>query len=171
MSVSPLTSLVLALVWTSNLSTKLIRRGQAAHETAPVHHDAAHPMPEGFDTDPRAAQLRRMMAAEEASLTGGTFGRILTFYERSMRRSLQQPAALIVLCVVLIAASYLCYRALGSDLLPAFDEGGFVLDYVMPPQRAHGDEPRPRPHRIDPARTLEVESASRRTGLELASRR
>jgi hypothetical protein len=27
---------------------------------------------------------------------------------------------------VLIAASYLCYRNLGSDLLPAFDEGGTV---------------------------------------------
>jgi multidrug efflux pump subunit AcrB len=168
MSVSLLTSLVLALVWTSNLSTKLIRRGQAAHETAPVHHDAAHPMPEGFDTDPRAAQLRRMMAAEEASLTGGTFGRILTFYERSMRRSLQQPAALIVLCVVLIAASYLCYRALGSDLLPAFDEGGFVLDYVMPPGSALQETNRVLGHIEAILRaTPEVESTSRRTGLEL----
>jgi multidrug efflux pump subunit AcrB len=168
MSVSLLTSLVLALVWTSNLSTKLIRRGQAAHETAAVHHDAAHPMPEGFDTDPRAAQLRRMMAAEEASLTGGTFGRILTFYERSMRRSLKQPAALIVLCIVLIAASYLCYRALGSDLLPAFDEGGFVLDYVMPPGSALTETNRVLGHIESILRaTPEVESTSRRTGLEL----
>ena len=28
--------------------------------------------------------------------------------------------------------SYFCYRALGSDLLPEMDEGGFVLDYLMP---------------------------------------
>ena len=50
MSVSLLTSLVLALVWTSNLSTRLIRRGQASHEPAAVHQDAAHPLPAGFDT-------------------------------------------------------------------------------------------------------------------------
>ena len=92
MSVSLLTSLVLALVWTSNLSTRLIRRGQAAPAHAGVvHHDAEHPVPPGFDDDPRAAQMRRMMAAEEASLTGGLFGRVLAFYERSMRRSLKHP--------------------------------------------------------------------------------
>ena len=34
--------------------------------------------------------------------------------------------------MVLVAVSYFCYRALGSDLLPAMDEGGFILDYLMP---------------------------------------
>src|SRR5438445_9703835 len=71
MSVSLLTSLVLALVWTSNLSIKLIRRGQAAHAPAALHDDAAHPLPAGFATDPKSEQMRRMMAAEEASLKGG----------------------------------------------------------------------------------------------------
>src|SRR5204863_3968028 len=85
MSVSLLTSLVLALVWTSNLSTRLIRRGQKAHQPPAVHRDAEHVLPEGFENDPRAAQLRRMMAAEEASLTGGLFGRVLRVYERWMR--------------------------------------------------------------------------------------
>ena len=32
----------------------------------------------------------------------------------------------------LIAGSYACYRSLGSDLLPGMDEGGFILDYIMP---------------------------------------
>src|SRR5215470_4033382 len=82
MSVSLLTSLVLALVWTSNLSIRLIRRHQTARAPAALHADAAHPLPRGFATDPRAAQVRRMMAAEEASLTGGTFGRVLQWYER-----------------------------------------------------------------------------------------
>ena len=40
---------------------------------------------------------------------------------------------LAAFCVVLIGISYVCYNALGSDLLPAMDEGGFILDYVMPP--------------------------------------
>ena len=131
MSVSLLTSLVLALVWTSNLSTHLIRRGQASHEPGVVRQDAAHPLPAGFDTDPRAEPLRRLMAAEEASMTGGVFGRVLRFYEQSMRRSLKHPATLGLLCAVLIVASYACYRALGSDLLPAIDEGGW-LTAVMP---------------------------------------
>ena len=36
------------------------------------------------------------------------------------------------MCVALIVVSYFCYQALGSDLLPEMDEGGFVLDYLMP---------------------------------------
>jgi multidrug efflux pump subunit AcrB len=168
MSVSLLTSLVLALVWTSNLSIKLIRRGQHAEAAPEVHEDATHHLPPGFETDPHAAQMRRLMAAEEASLTGGLFGRILVRYERTMRRALRQPIALGVLCLILIAASYVCYRFLGSDLLPAFDEGGFVLDYVMPPGSSLQETNRVLGHVEAILRaTPEVESTSRRTGLEL----
>src|SRR5206468_11468904 len=133
MSVSLLTSLVLALVWTSNLSIRLVRRGQGSHAPAVVYADATHPLPQGFATDPRAAQVRRLMAAEEASLVGPVFGRVLLWYERALRQSLHHRAASAALCLVLIALSYVCYRALGSDLLPSFDEGGLVIDYVMPP--------------------------------------
>ena len=34
--------------------------------------------------------------------------------------------------LVLIAVSYVCYRAMPSDLLPGLDEGGFILDYLSP---------------------------------------
>jgi len=168
MSVSLLTSLVLALVWTSNLSIRLVRRGQGAHAPAALHSDAAHPLPRGFDTDPRAAQVRRMMAAEEASLSGGVFGRVLVWYERTLRRSLHHRFALAALCGVLVVLSYACYRFLGSDLLPAFDEGGFVIDYVMPPGSSLQETGRVigRIERIL-RDTPEVESTSRRTGLEL----
>jgi multidrug efflux pump subunit AcrB len=168
MSVSLLTSLVLALVWTSNLSTHLIRRGQVSHEPGTVRQDAAHPLPAGFDTDPRAEPLRRLMAAEDASMTGGVFGRVLRFYEQSMRRSLRHPVMLSVLCAVLVVASYASYRALGSDLLPAIDEGGFVLDYVMPPGSSLQETDRVM-RRIEAIlrATPEVENTSRRTGLEL----
>jgi multidrug efflux pump subunit AcrB len=169
MSVALLSSLVLALVWTSNLSTKLIRRGQPDFaKPANAPHDAEHPLPVGFNDDPKAAQLKRMMAAEEASLTGGLFGRVLAFYERAMRRSLRHPGLLALCCVALIAASYLCYRALGSDLLPAFDEGGFVLDYVMPAGSSLQETGRVLSHVEAILRaTPEVESTSRRTGLQL----
>jgi len=167
MSVSLLTSLVLALVWTSNLSIRLVRRHGAA-APATLHADAAHPLPRGFATDPHAAQMRRLMAAEEASLTGGLFGRVLVGYERVLRRSLHHRLALAVFCVLLVALSYLCYRFLGSDLLPAFDEGGFVVDYVMPPGSSLQETSRV-VGRIEKILrdTPEVESTSRRTGLEL----
>jgi len=138
MSVSLLSSLVLALVWTSNLSTRLIRRHQtgAAHE-----HDIEH---------------------------GRVFGPIVQFYERTIRQSLHHPFALAGVCLVLVAASYLSYRALGSDLLPAFDEGGFVLDYVMPPGSSLQETNRVL-NNVDAMlhATPEVESTSRRTGLQL----
>jgi multidrug efflux pump subunit AcrB len=169
MSVALLASLVLALVWTSNLGTKLIRRGQRAEGgTDVVHHDREHRFPPGFDDDPKAAQLRRMMAAEEASISGGYFGRVLNVYERQLRRALKHPAWLAAFCLVLVAISYGCYRFLGSDLLPAFDEGGFVLDYVMPPGSSLQETNRVLTHVEAILRaTPEVESTSRRTGLEL----
>src|SRR6266550_378094 len=108
MSVSLLASLVLALVWTSNLSTKLIRRGK----TAAVTH---------ISDDP-AERTKRLMEAEEAALSRGFFGRILRFYEKVMRRSLKHPIVMGLLCIALIVVSFASYRVLGSDLLPAFDE-------------------------------------------------
>src|SRR5437870_9377571 len=163
MSVALLTSLVLALVWTSNLSTLLIRRHQppAVVKHEPPSHQQDH-------VDDKVAQMRRMMEVEEATLTHGLFGRVLRFYERWIRRSLKHPFLLAGACAVLIAVSYLCYSALGSDLLPAFDEGGFVLDYVMPPGSSLQETNRVLNHveRIIRA-TPEVESTSRRTGLQL----
>ncbi len=134
MSVALLTSLVLALVWTSNLGTRLIRRHGAHHE------DSEH----------------------------GFFGHIVRFYERWLRRLLEHPLLLAVFCVLLVAVSYLSYRQLGSGLLPAMDEGGFVLDYVMPPGTSLQETNRVlnQVERII-RETPEVESTSRRTGLQL----
>ena len=138
MSVSLLTSLVLALVWTSNLSTRLIRRHGAQHDS--VGSDETH----------------------------GFFAHVIRFYEASMRRALKHPFVLAGLGAVLIAASYGCFQALGSDLLPAFDEGGFVLDYVMPPGSSLQETNRVLRHIETILKaTPEVESTSRRTGLEL----
>ena len=96
------------------------------------------------------------------------FGPIVQFYERTIRQSLHHPFALGGLCLLLVAASYLSYRALGSDLLPAFDEGGFIIDYVMPPGSSLQETNRVLSS-IDAMlrATPEVESTSRRTGLQL----
>jgi multidrug efflux pump subunit AcrB len=168
MSVSLLTSLVLALVWTSNLSARLVRRHQSTDVQPGTLGEARHSIPAGFDSDPRAAQVRRMMTAEDASFAHGAFSRLLLIYEHVLRRAVRHPVVVVAMCVVLVGASYLCYGVLGRDLLPAFDEGGFVLDYVMPPGSSLQETSRVVGHLESILRdTPEVESTSRRTGLEL----
>ena len=36
------------------------------------------------------------------------------------------------ICVLLVLGTWGGYQLLGSDLLPEMDEGGFILDYIMP---------------------------------------
>ena len=112
--------------------------------------------------------MKRMMAAEEASLRGGFFERIITFYERWLRRALEHPVWLALFCAILIGISYVSYKALGSDLLPEMDEGGFILDYVTPPGSSLQETNRVISHIEQIVRSVpEVESTSRRTGLQL----
>jgi multidrug efflux pump subunit AcrB len=166
MSVSLFTSLGLALVWTPNLALHFVRRKQR-EETAPA------PVPEPSNergtpvTTGNSEEMRRLMAAEEVSMSG-FFGKVISFYERWLRRALDHPRWLAALCLVLIIASYVCYRNLGTDLLPAMDEGGFILDYVMPAGSSLQETDRVVSHLERICRAVpEVESTSRRTGLQL----
>ena len=93
---------------------------------------------------------------------------LMNAYERVLRLTLEHPLVLAVFTVLLIAGSYLCYKNSGSDLLPAMDEGGFILDYIMPAGSSLEETNRviTRVEEILRA-TPEVESTSRRTGLQL----
>jgi len=73
-----------------------------------------------------------------------------------------------VLIFAVIGGSYLSYRSLGSDLLPSMDEGGFILDYLMPAgsSLAETDKVLLKVQDILNA-TPEVENTSLRTGLQL----
>src|SRR5581483_2661211 len=113
MAVSLLTSLALALTWTPNLSQYFIKRKTTTSEGT-VELDE-----------------QRLIAAEEASLSG-FFLKVISFHERWLRRALERPLWLGVLSLALIAVAYACYHFSGSDLLPEMDEGGFVIDYIMP---------------------------------------
>ncbi len=99
---------------------------------------------------------------------GGLMGRLSRVYDRTLRFVLAYPLALALGCAALIAASYVCYRSLGSDLLPEMDEGGFVLDYLMPAGSSLDDTNQVLlgVEKILKA-TPEVESTSRRTGQQL----
>ena len=132
-----LTSLLLALTWTPTLSHFLLRRTAAG----------GHKEEEG---------------------NSGFMGRVTKVYDRTLRFVLGYPLALAGGSVLLIVASFFCYRALGTDLLPAMDEGGFIMDYLMPAGSSLVDTNQVLlgVEKIF-ASTPEVESTSRRTGLQL----
>ena len=157
MAVSLLTSLALALTWTPNLSQYLIRgKHKGSDETGPEREE-----------EPEEESMSRLLAAEEAHL-GGFFHKVINLHERWLRRAVDKPWLLVGLSLVLIVVSYVCYHFSGSDLLPEMDEGGFVLDYIMPAGSSLAETNRVISHVEQILRsTPEVESTSRRTGLQL----
>jgi multidrug efflux pump subunit AcrB len=95
-------------------------------------------------------------------------GWLMRPYARVLRFSLEHRLVLGAFSVLLIVGSYLCYRNLGSDLLPAMDEGGCILDYIMPAGSSLAETNRVLTHVEKIVRAIpEVESTSRRTGLQL----
>ncbi|HYU44935.1 MAG TPA: efflux RND transporter permease subunit [Terriglobales bacterium] len=156
MSVSLLTSLALALTWTPSLSQFLIKRRAGEQE---VPSEASH--------EPEAESIRRLMEVEEASLSG-FFLKVIRFHERWLRRALERPRWLAGLSLALIVIAFACYKYSGSDLLPEMDEGGFIVDYIMPAGSSLAETNRVIRHIERMLRdTPEVESTSRRTGLQL----
>src|SRR5712664_22902 len=151
MTVSLFTSLLLALTWTPTLSQYLVRRKEAPGAVA----DSAGP------------DMSALLAAEEAHLSG-FFGRIVDFYARTMRAILKRPWVLAASSVLVVALSFLCYKFLGTDFLPAMDEGGFILDYFTPPGSSLTESNRILLHIEEILKsTPEVENTSRRTGMQL----
>ena len=147
---SLLTSLALALTWTPTLSQYFIR-GAHAEATS------------GVDL----AEREKLIAAEDAAITG-RFRRVVDFYERWLRFGLERPKWMAVFALAVVAVAGLTYKALGTDLLPEMDEGGFILDYLTPPGTSLQETNRMVSHVEQMLReTPEVESTSRRTGLQL----
>jgi CzcA family heavy metal efflux pump len=158
MAVSLFASLALALTWTPNLSQYFIKHKPGLRDQSELDRAGAEPEQES---------ITRLLAVEEASL-GGFFRKVVDFHERWLRRALAKPMWLAGGALVLVIASYLCYRFSGSDLLPEMDEGGFVLDYWTPAGTSLAETNRMITdiERIVKS-TPEVASSSRRTGLEL----
>jgi len=158
MGVSLLASLVLALTWTPNLSIYFIRKRRG------IEAGAVEELPEEV---PEEESIQRLLAAEEASL-GGFFRKVVGFHERWLRRALAKPLWLAALSVALVVVSYVCYRYSGSDLMPEMDEGGFTLDYWTPAGTSLAETNRMVTAIEKTLNTIpEVESTSRRTGMEL----
>jgi len=111
---------------------------------------------------------RTAPAAHAGGGHGGVPPRVMQAYERTLRGALARPSLLVVGSLLVIAVAYGGYRLLGSDLLPAMDEGGFILDYIMPAGSSLEETNRVITSVEQILRsTPEVESTSRRTGLQL----
>ena len=140
-----LTSLALALTWTPTLSHFLIRGRRTGSK------------PESERPDPG-----KHVAGN------GLMARLANFYGKALRSALRHPLITALMCLILIVVSIICYRSLGSDLLPSMDEGGFILDYLMPAGSSLEETNRVLTQVEGMLRnTPEVESTSRRTGLQL----
>ena len=143
MAVALLTSLLLALTFTPVLAERFVR----------VKRRDGRSYQEGDEEE------------EEA---GRVLGAIIRRYEWVLRIALDNRWLVIALACVVLLFSYLLYRRLGSEFLPSFDEGAFVLDYTAPPGTSLAETDRMLRHIEGMLKeTPEVESYSRRTGLQL----
>jgi multidrug efflux pump subunit AcrB len=174
MTASLLTSLGLAVTWTPTLSQYFIKgRHEHEHENEGSQRQVDTPRatdsPAVSETDAQAGSddARKLLAAEEKHLSG-FFLRVVNMHERWLRRALERPRLLVIFSAALIVVSYLCYTFSGSDLLPEMDEGGFTVDYIMPAGSSLAETNRVVGHVEQMLREVpEVESTSRRTGLQL----
>src|SRR5271157_2940463 len=93
---------------------------------------------------------------------------LMNAYARVLKIALEHKLLMAVFALLLIGGSWWCYNHTGSDLLPAMDEGGFIVDYIMPAGSSLEETNRVVTHVEKILRaTPEVENTSRRTGLQL----
>jgi CzcA family heavy metal efflux pump len=137
MSVALLTSLVLALAFTPVLAQRFVR-----------------------------AKATESVDDEESR--GRILGAIIRRYESILGLALDQRWIIGIVIVLVLAGSYALYHVLGSEFLPEFDESAFVLDYLAPAGSSLEETNRMLGHVEEMLmKTPEVESYSRRTGLEM----
>ncbi len=154
MAVALLTSLVLALFFTPVLAERFVKVKRRRQTTVDGRNDDEH------------GETESSAAIEEKP--GRFLGGVIRRYEWVLGHSLDNRWLVIVLTVAVLAGSYLLYRSLGSEFLPAFDESAFVLDYLAPSGASLAETDRLLKHVEELLlETPEVESYSRRTGLEL----
>ena len=148
MSVALLTSLALALGFTPILAERFVK-SKRRPDVAGEHQFTA-------------AEL------EAESESGPILRAIISRYEWVLSQALDRRWIVVPIVAIVLAGSYFLYRSLGSEFLPEFDESAFVLDYFAPAGASLTETDRVLQHVEQMLReTPEVESYSRRTGLEL----
>ncbi len=170
MSVALVTSLALALTWTPSLSLLFIgkhrKRLSGAAESETVEAETAGTQDTETDDAEQAATLHILEHEEEVQTPW--MRKILDRYAKVITTTLHHPGWLALACLVVVIIGGLAYMGLGTNLLPAMDEGSFILDYLMPPGTSLNETNRvllqvEKVLRENP----NVETTSRRTGLQL----
>jgi len=111
---------------------------------------------------------KRKENAPEHHEAGRIMQAILRVHGRVLDWALAKPLWLAGACLLLVAGTWGGYQLLGTDLLPEMDEGGFILDYIMPAGSSLTETNRVLAHVEKILQdTLEVEVTSRRTGLQM----
>src|SRR4030095_7393541 len=140
MSVALLTSLVLALAFTPVLAERFVKASPELHPN------------EGEDEETH----------------GRILGAIIRRYEAVLSIALDNRWIVVLTILLVVVGSTFLYRALGSEFLPEFDESAFILDYLAPAGSSLAETDRMLQHVEEMLReTPEIESYSRRTGLEM----
>jgi len=99
---------------------------------------------------------------------GRFFSLVCDAFLMSLRSFIRLPILALAGAAVSIAAAYALYGMIGTDYLPALDEGGFTLDYIAPPAGMLADTEYLVAKIEDVVRhTPEVAAFSRRTGTQL----
>ena len=99
---------------------------------------------------------------------GRILGAIIQRYESILGFALDRRWIVGAAIILVLAGSYLLFQTLGSEFLPEFDESAFVLDYIAPAGSSLQETDRMLRHVEEMLmQTPEVESYSRRTGLEM----
>ncbi len=94
--------------------------------------------------------------------------RVLDVHRRVLERALSKPRWVGGICLLLVLATWGGYELLGTNLLPDMDEGGFILDYIMPAGSSLAETDRVLQDVTRILHTIpEVENTSRRTGMQL----
>jgi CzcA family heavy metal efflux pump len=99
---------------------------------------------------------------------GRIMERVLHAHKRLLEWALAKPLWVGGICLLLIAGTWAGFQGLGTNLLPEMDEGGFILDYVMPAGSSLAETNRVLEQVTRILHSIpEVENTSRRTGLQL----
>ena len=95
-------------------------------------------------------------------------GRLHRGYEWLLAHALERRKLVLAIVAAVALLTFGIYKLLGSEFLPEFEEHGFILDYVAPPGASLDETDRILRHVERMLKeTPEVESYSRRTGLQL----
>ena len=156
MAVALLTSLVLALSFTPVLAERFVR----AKQRRPGEKEDL--------VGRNYGELPSNESEEADEQHGRILGSIIRRYDWVLGHALDHRWLVLIIVGVVLASSYLLYRSLGSEFLPEFDESAFVLDYWAPAGASLSETDRLLRHVEELLlKTPEVESYSRRTGLEM----